>query len=312
MFRGRRRFGNRGRGFKKTFRRRNTGRYNMQKSVKFAPGVTRAKLSMVGTICDLAGAANPGAFVTWAQLNTYGRPGGAVFTSGSTKNTLECCIRGNDAKDPTLDANGLAAGKITAANALKLQAYDLRPYGMNEWLRLYRKCYILGSKMTITAQAASETSGGLLIAALAASDKSNAGAIDQVILQDGLGASGNRRQRMKTIFADCIPALAENDTNPVLNWVANTYPHRTAYKPFSISLYASTKGIYGVKSVLGDEQFSSNDVTTVPKPWYFYFKLTTSQETKMVSMVGHFKVTYWCVFSSRRAVDQGTDVPMPP
>lgn len=344
-----RRFG--GGGFKrKRFPSRGGKRFNgkmrMTKPVlyKFAAPTARQKLTWVGTYSHFSGCGTETQAANWKEPSNWSS--GDVTNRG--RDGLFWSIVGNDCKDPADHGhynqilNG-AAPWNGAATFGQLLDHTHRPFGWDEWMKLYRKCYVTGCKMSVEFHGgvAADNAGSLeyqgagvgltLVASEKAPPANSAAGYQTDIVRGGVfGALGNQNMKMKMMRpkrnmmnstvtekmyyfnSDLKQEVEKKDATmiPVTRSIVNPINRIDGFN----SIYKATKHILGLKTVYGDDNLSCNTDTNTVKRWSLsgFVSPTTSANNAggagFVKGIAIIKVTFWCTFSSRRQVAQAQDI----
>lgn len=272
----------------------------MQKpvSVKFAAPVQRAKLewtTVYNSQCaddgknGITGLAN-------CNLEVWNNVGANAHADGSGLGILGLATIGNSGYDPGDNGNNLNFNVAHGA----LCNHAQKPVAFDEWMKLYRKCYITGSKIYIRfhgalsgAQAATNVNPGPLGVTmhLSPSELCANGVNNYTEIFQGApwSTSGNKNQRQKWI----IPRRAP------FNGAA------TEVQLFesSIGMFKTSKAVFGLKSIFGDDQYSCTASANPTKKWTWNWYLTPAQPGFMKGMAV-VKCTFWCTFASRKSVAQ--------
>lgn len=297
------------------------------------PGFQRAKVICMNTYTDTGNYGNPPAQQAgvWFQpgVPSAGDPATGMTQYDAKQAWLEAIVYANNAKDPWGPEAGTGDGRIGTANAIAFRNYSVRGYMCSEWLRLYRKCHVIGAKVSFSGILWSRGGNPTTLISLGASEKSgnqDAGAdeknmaINSCILDNGLNGYAGRRVKTTVLR---LPQKAQiAGTNKITNahaivaYAADadgvSLGDAWATGRYHISMYQSTKGMYGVKSSLMDDQFACNDITNPYKQWFFYFRIQptpvhTGINGNAYKTQGICKLVQWCVFSGRRPQQMAPD-----
>lgn len=312
--RGRRRFGG-GKRFKRSFTKKRSTPLTKQPSYKFAAPAAKAKVTVYG----FAG-----------NMNAINDSGQEPFNLANwnadpelMKKRMEFAICANDCKDPFGNRGNFGAGGKYAwvnngpAGATRTSVvWDSvsRPVGWSNWMKLYRKCYVTGCRLTVytnlggrIGEAAGNTYPaayhGPILMAIAPSEVFDDGTTSnryaEIWGEDYFTATGNPQAATKVIWPKTSTTQADISA---INGV--------------ISKFASVKKIFGLKSILNDELLSCNstrstDATKTGTMNFICGPMMKSSDTQNLMMAcGNvcFKVTYWCVFASRRTIAAADNV----
>lgn len=244
---------------------------------------------------------------------------------------------GNDCKDPGGNGSINAPVTYTAPSTYvwskgQLSEHNKRPVAWDEWMKLYRNCYVTGSKCFISCRAAisgaadgntAPTWGGLtfhLAPTDYCEDQYAAGRKTEIFAGAPWSTSGNKNQKMKwkLTYPDAIVQPQTATISSASSATAATGWSMTMSRPFgyvptrhyancAMSMFKTTKSVFGLKTIFGDEQFMCNTAKNPTKEWSWNFLAQPATATDRVKMTGYIKVTYWCTFSSRKAVSQQQD-----
>lgn len=281
-------------GSKRPFNRRTT--LTKPVTYKFAAPVQRAKLNLSFSFST----ATDGKDISLLDWTVNGIAQGAWG------------VLGNDCKDP------LMTGLINTTTAFgRSKSTKSRPTAWDEWMKLYRKCYVTGSKIRISLSGsmAGHAAGSALVAdvpvtiALAAHDsvEDTKSHVPEIFTANPLYAAGNKNMKIKHIWAKSLLTLQKGVTAG--DTQTYSYDPKHLYKAY-LSWYKSTKSVFGLKTVFGDEQLSCDMTGSPEKVWCWNWTVTppTGGFCKVAGLVN---ITYWCSFASRRAVAQVDDAADP-
>lgn len=315
---------------------------------KFAAPTARQKLTWVGTFSHYSLSDDETKGFAWRYPQDWGY-GAAPATPGNNgRDKLFFSICANDAKDPADDGGynqAIQAGAPYDGCYKYGNIMDTthRPFGWDEWMKLYRKCYITGAKISVefhggiagSATGEKDYDGIGAALTLMSSDKarpagSSASYMDDLIRGGVFAALGNQNMKMKIMRPK---NTVQNVVNTPRQWYWNSQTNNAEYKEGANvsgegvtihntvsridgfnSLYKATKHILGLKTVYGDDNLSCNSDTNTVKRWSLSGSIipTTSAQgaggAGYVKGMGIIKVTFWCTFSSRRQVAQAQDV----
>jgi len=272
-------------------------------SYKFAAPTMRTKVTWIGT---------------WQANGIGGAVGNNVtgWHCTTPQETIKRCVGmltagggvvGNDCKDPAHDGYLNSASAAGAYGTIGV--HNVRPLGWTEWMNLYRRCFVTGCKVVIYAQGAQ--TGGLTAGYVPETDGTNPPGTQPVMVELCASEQCNAQGAHDNLLANIWKSTGQGWGNPNAKSKVVTPRYNGGEKQLvgtwntALSLYKTTKGMLGLKTIFGDENLSCNISTNTVRRWSMNWRVTGPGAINWATFT--IRATYWCTFASRKAVAQAED-----